>query len=62
MPNFVNSSGGNISTSKTFLRTLTLPAQSREVDAVFQTPLLRDEAGRDTQPETILVHVPGRPY
>lgn len=61
-PNFVNSTGGNVSTSKIFLCTSTLPAQSREVDAVFQTSLVRDEAGRDAQPEIILVQVPGRPY
>lgn len=40
----------------------TLPAQSREVNTVFQTSPVRDEAGSDAQPEIILVQVPWRPY
>lgn len=62
MPNFGDSTGANVSTSKIFLCTSSLPAQRKEVNAAFQTSLVRDETGRDTQPEMITVQVPGRPY
>lgn len=62
MPNFVNNTGGNVSTSKIFLCTSTLPAQRTEVNAAFQTSLVRDETDKDTQPEMIVMQVPGRPY
>lgn len=62
MPNFINSTGGNVSTSKIFLCTSTFPAQSRDVNAVLRTSPVRDEGHRNVQPEIILVQVPGRPY
>lgn len=38
-----------------------LPAQNREVKAVFQMCLMTDKAGRNAQPSMILVQIPGRP-
>lgn len=61
MCTFFNSTSGNVSTSQIFLCSSILPAQSREVKAVFQTSLLADKAGRNAQPGMILVQIPRRP-